>query len=69
MFYIPIYFQSIQGTSAITSGVYNLPCVAFYALGVSVSLVSCIHTLKNEPELPLGIAFLFCLGLFDFLRL
>lgn len=37
IFYLPIYFQSIHGQSAITSGVNNLPYVAFYALGCIAS--------------------------------
>jgi hypothetical protein len=35
MFYLPLYFQSVKGTTAIMSGVYNLPTVAFFSLGVS----------------------------------
>lgn len=37
LFYLPIYFQSIKGTTAITSGVYQLPYVAFFALGSMIS--------------------------------
>jgi MFS transporter, DHA2 family, glioxin efflux transporter len=37
LFFLPIYFQSVKGTSAITSGVYQLPYVAFYALGCLIS--------------------------------
>jgi hypothetical protein len=37
MFYLPLYFQSVKGTSAITSGVYNLPTVAFFSLGSMVT--------------------------------
>ena len=33
LFYLPIYFQSIHGQSAITSGVNSLPLLAFFALG------------------------------------
>lgn len=33
MFYLPVYFQSIKGQSAIMSGVYTLPFLAFFALG------------------------------------
>ncbi len=33
IFYLPIYFQSIKGNSAITSGVNSLPFLAFFALG------------------------------------
>lgn len=37
LFYLPIYFQSVKGDSAITSGVYTLPFVCFYALGSILS--------------------------------
>ncbi len=37
LFHLPIYFQSVKGTSAITSGVYQLPYVAFFALGSLIS--------------------------------
>ncbi|KAF2813563.1 MFS gliotoxin efflux transporter glia [Mytilinidion resinicola] len=37
IFYLPIYFQSIHGQSAITSGVNSLPFLAFFALGAMVS--------------------------------
>ncbi|KAL7783306.1 putative MFS transporter [Trichoderma afarasin] len=37
LFYLPIYFQSIHGQSAITSGVNTIPFVAFFALGSLVS--------------------------------
>ncbi|KAF2679050.1 MFS gliotoxin efflux transporter glia [Lentithecium fluviatile CBS 122367] len=37
MFYLPIYFQSIHGQSAIKSGVENLPFLAFFAFGAMVS--------------------------------
>lgn len=37
LFYLPIYFQAVKGTSAITSGVYTLPFMAFYALGAMMS--------------------------------
>lgn len=37
IFYLPLYFQSVHGQSAITSGVNNLPYVAFYALGCITS--------------------------------
>ncbi|PVH99828.1 MFS general substrate transporter [Periconia macrospinosa] len=35
--FLPIYFQSIKGTTAIVSGVYQLPQVAFFALGAMMS--------------------------------
>jgi hypothetical protein len=37
LFYLPIYFQSVKGDSAIMSGVYTLPFVSFYALGSFLS--------------------------------
>ncbi|KAI5861394.1 putative MFS transporter [Durotheca rogersii] len=37
MFYLPIFFQSIHGQSAITSGVNTLPFLALFALGAMVS--------------------------------
>ncbi|KAE8419487.1 major facilitator superfamily domain-containing protein [Aspergillus pseudocaelatus] len=37
MFYLPIYFQSIHGQSAVKSGVNTLPFLAFFALGAVVS--------------------------------
>ncbi|KAK9785922.1 putative Major facilitator superfamily domain-containing protein [Seiridium cardinale] len=39
IFYLPLYFQSIQGTSAIASGVYHLPTVAFFAVGEKTRLL------------------------------
>lgn len=33
MFYLSVYFQSIKGQTAIMSGVYTLPYLAFFALG------------------------------------
>jgi hypothetical protein len=37
LFYLPLYFQSVKGDSAIMSGVYTLPYVCFYALGSIIS--------------------------------
>jgi MFS family permease len=37
LFYIPIYFQSVHGQSAIASGVNTLPFMAFFALGSMLS--------------------------------
>jgi hypothetical protein len=37
LFYLPLYFQSVKGDSAIMSGVYTLPFVCFYALGSVLS--------------------------------
>ncbi|CAI6289508.1 unnamed protein product [Periconia digitata] len=38
--FIPIYFQSIKGTTAIMSGVYQLPYVVFYAVGAMLTGVT-----------------------------
>ncbi|KAI1386033.1 permease of the major facilitator superfamily [Hypoxylon trugodes] len=37
LFNLPIYFQSVKGITAIMSGVYQLPYVAFFALGSMIS--------------------------------
>ncbi|EED13803.1 efflux pump antibiotic resistance protein, putative [Talaromyces stipitatus ATCC 10500] len=37
LFYLPIYFQSVHGQSAIASGVNTLPFIAFFALGSMMS--------------------------------
>ncbi|CAP96139.1 dynein heavy chain [Penicillium rubens] len=37
MFYLPIYFQSIHGKSAVMSGVDTLPFLAFFSLGALIS--------------------------------
>ena len=37
MFYLPIYFQSIKGNSAIISGVNTLPFLAFFGVGAMLS--------------------------------
>lgn len=37
MFYLPIYFQSIHGKTAIMSGVDTLPFLAFFSLGAVMS--------------------------------
>ncbi|KAK6984213.1 major facilitator superfamily domain-containing protein, partial [Favolaschia claudopus] len=37
LFYLPLYFQSIHGQSAITSGVNTLPYMAFFATGALLS--------------------------------
>jgi hypothetical protein len=37
LFYLPIYFQSIHGQSAITSGVNSLPFMATFAAGAMLS--------------------------------
>ena len=37
IFYIPIYFQSVHGQSAIMSGVNTLPFMVFFAVGALLS--------------------------------
>ena len=37
LFYLPIYFQSIHGQSAIASGVNSLPFLALFAVGAMAS--------------------------------
>lgn len=49
MFYLPIYFQSIHGESAIMSGVYTLPFLAFFALGALVSGAAVGKTRHLQP--------------------
>ncbi|KAF7373878.1 putative permeases of the major facilitator superfamily [Mycena sanguinolenta] len=48
IFYLPIYFQSIHGQSAITSGVNSLPFMAFFAVGTMLSgfLIGKTHLLQ-----------------------
>lgn len=49
MFYLPIYFQSIHGQSAVTSGVNTLPFLAFFALGAMVSGGAIGKTRYTQP--------------------
>ncbi|KAK9778874.1 hypothetical protein SCAR479_04110 [Seiridium cardinale] len=49
MFYLPIYFQSIKGQSAIMSGVNCLPFLAFFALGSLVSGAAIGKTRHLQP--------------------
>ncbi|KAF7341522.1 putative HC-toxin efflux carrier TOXA [Mycena venus] len=49
LFYLPIYFQSIHGQSAITSGVNNLPFMAFFAMGTMLSGVLIGKTRLLQP--------------------
>ncbi|KAJ9142482.1 putative MFS transporter [Pleurostoma richardsiae] len=48
LFYLPIYFQSIKGMSAIRSGVNNVPFMAFFAIGsvLSGGLIGATHFLQ-----------------------
>ncbi|CAJ2504796.1 Uu.00g121900.m01.CDS01 [Anthostomella pinea] len=49
LFFLPIYFQSVKGTSAITSGVYQLPYVVFFALGSLTSGAVIGATRRVQP--------------------
>ncbi|KUI56700.1 Putative HC-toxin efflux carrier TOXA [Cytospora mali] len=49
MFYLPIYFQSIHGQSAIISGVNSLPFLAFFALGAVSSGTAIGKTRHLQP--------------------
>lgn len=48
LFYLPIYFQSVHGQSAISSGVNSLPFMAFFAFGAIFSgfLIMKTHLLQ-----------------------
>jgi len=49
MFYLPIYFQSIHGQSAIGSGINTLPFLAFFAAGSMVSGAAIGKTRLLQP--------------------
>ena len=49
LFYLPLYFQSIKGDSAIMSGVYALPFLAFYAIGAVLSGAWIGKTRRTQP--------------------
>jgi hypothetical protein len=68
LFYLPIYFQSMHGSSAIMSGVYSLPFMAFYTLGAIISgiLVGKTHLLQPIELVSgliavLGAALIYCI--------
>ncbi|KAH8429264.1 MDR family MFS transporter [Aspergillus melleus] len=68
LFYLPIYFQSIHGMSAIQSGVYSLPFMAFYTFGAVLSGILVGKTRLLQPlQLAsgliaiLGAALIFCI--------
>ncbi|KAL4811310.1 major facilitator superfamily domain-containing protein [Aspergillus unguis] len=70
LFYLPIYFQSVHGTSAIMSGVYSLPFMAFYTLGAILSGMIVGKTRLLQPiELisgliaVLGAALIYCIDM------
>ncbi|PLB44871.1 MFS general substrate transporter [Aspergillus steynii IBT 23096] len=54
MFYLPIYFQSIHGQSAVKSGVNTLPFLALFALGAVVSGAVIGKTRYTQPYELLG---------------
>ncbi|KAL4784723.1 major facilitator superfamily domain-containing protein [Aspergillus varians] len=54
MFYLPIYFQSIHGQSAIKSGVNTLPFLALFAVGAVVSGAVIGKTRYTQPFELLG---------------
>ncbi|KAL5044198.1 hypothetical protein BDW71DRAFT_216009 [Aspergillus fruticulosus] len=54
MFYLPIYFQSIHGQSAVKSGVNTLPFLAFFAVGAVVSGAVIGKTRYTQPYELLG---------------
>ncbi|PLB51399.1 permease of the major facilitator superfamily [Aspergillus steynii IBT 23096] len=49
LFYLPIYFQSIHGMSAIKSGVNSIPFMAFYTCGALLSGVLVGKTRHLQP--------------------
>jgi hypothetical protein len=49
IFYLPIYFQSIHGQSAILSGLNNLPYVAFFAAGTALAGFGVTRTKLLQP--------------------
>lgn len=49
IFYLPIYFQSVHGQSAITSGVNNLAYVALFAAGTTLCGVLISKTGLLQP--------------------
>ncbi|PKX89225.1 MDR family MFS transporter [Aspergillus novofumigatus IBT 16806] len=54
MFYLPIYFQSIHGQSAVKSGVNTLPFLALFAVGAVVSGAVIGKTRYTQPYELLG---------------
>lgn len=49
MFYLPIYFQSVHGHSAIRSGVDTLPFLALFAVGAMASGAAIGKTRLLQP--------------------
>ncbi|KAF4209886.1 hypothetical protein CNMCM8980_006432 [Aspergillus fumigatiaffinis] len=54
MFYLPIYFQSIHGQSAVRSGVNTLPFLALFAVGAVISGAVIGKTRYTQPYEFLG---------------
>lgn len=54
LYYLPIYFQSVDNRSAISSGVLNLPLVLSLALGSTMSGVMVMRTGHAAPFLVIG---------------
>lgn len=54
LYYLPIYFQSILGTSAIQSGVYNLPLVLMAAVFALVGGVVVMKTGRPQQVMFIG---------------
>ncbi|KAK5807057.1 hypothetical protein VI817_001315 [Penicillium citrinum] len=61
LFYLPIYFQAVHGMSAIKSGVYCLPFMAFYTFGAVLSGMLVGKTRFLQP-IELGSALIAVLG-------
>jgi hypothetical protein len=54
LYYLPIYFQSVDNRTAISSGVLNLPLVLSLALGSTISGVVVMKTGHAAPFLVVG---------------
>ncbi|KAH7069958.1 major facilitator superfamily domain-containing protein [Paraphoma chrysanthemicola] len=54
LYYLPIYFQSVDNRSAISSGVLNLPLVLSLALGSTVSGITVSKTGHAAPFMIIG---------------
>ncbi|KAH7408372.1 major facilitator superfamily domain-containing protein [Phaeosphaeria sp. MPI-PUGE-AT-0046c] len=54
LYYLPIYFQSVDNRSAISSGVLNLPLVLSLALGSTMSGILVMKTGHAAPMLVIG---------------
>jgi cyanate permease len=54
LYYLPIYFQSVDNRSAISSGVLNLPLVLSLALGSTFSGIAVMKTGHAAPLMVVG---------------